>query len=215
MKTWLITDTHLNHDNIKTYCQRPDDHSELTDRNVHRLVQPGDLLIHMGDVGCVKESVFMPTVKAWPGRKILVRGNHDGKSCQWYMENGFDFACDGLMYRGVWLTHKPWRGVLPEGTQINVHGHLHNVWHGFGKDDPEARKMEFFLPFEHGKLEFSWQRLLSHEYTNYMPVEFDKFVQKGHRLYQSMGPNEETKKFLREIGTKIDCLPDATGCSTE
>lgn len=218
MKTWLMSDTHLNHEKIKTYCQRPDNHTELTDQNVLRTVQPGDLLIHMGDIGCGKTDVYMPTVQGWRAkgmRLVLVRGNHDNKSCQWYMENGFDFACDAMIYRGVWLTHKPWRGALPEGTTINIHGHLHNVWHGFGKDDPEAKKSDFWLPWERGCLEFPWQRLLAHEYTNYGPVEFDKFVAKGHRLYQSTGPNEETKKYLRlvaEDSSKCStCVPDATG----
>jgi calcineurin-like phosphoesterase family protein len=199
MKTWLISDTHLNHNKIKTYCQRPDNHTELIDKNVRRMVGPMDILIHLGDVGMDKEQVWAETVKNWPGIKWLIRGNHDGKSCQWYVEKGlFHMACDAMIYRGVWLTHKPWRHALPQGTNLNVHGHLHNVWHGFGKDDPEAKKSEFWLPFERGTLEFSWQRLFSVEYTNYCPVEFDKFVTKGHRLFQSDGPNEGTKKYNRE-----------------
>jgi calcineurin-like phosphoesterase family protein len=212
MKTWVISDTHLNHNKIKTYCQRPDNHTELTDKNIHRLVGPRDILIHMGDVGMDKPEVWMETVRNWPGFKWLVRGNHDDKGAQWYVDKGlFHMACDAMIYRGVWLTHRPWREALPAGTHMNIHGHLHNVWHGFGKDDPEAKKGEFWLPFERGTLEFPWQRLLALEYTNYGPVEFDKFVAKGHRLYQSTGPNEETKKYLRlikEDGAKCStCIP--------
>ncbi|HZS43411.1 MAG TPA: metallophosphoesterase [Candidatus Paceibacterota bacterium] len=179
MKTWLITDTHLNHNNIKTYCQRPDDHTERIDANIRRMVSPNDILIHLGDIGIGKTDVFMPTVQKWPGKKWLIRGNHDTKSCQWYVQNGFDMACDGLIYRGAWLTHKPWRAPLPRGTHINIHGHLHNVWDGFLADDPEKQKDEFFISAKKGKLLYPWQRLLAVEYTNYMPVEFDKFVAKG------------------------------------
>lgn len=215
MKTYLISDTHLNHDKIKTWCQRPDNHTELIDQNVRRIVQPTDVLIHLGDVGIGKTEVFMPTVQAWPGRKILVRGNHDGKSCQWYMDNGFDFACDAMIYRGVWFTHKP-SVELPKSTTVNVHGHLHNVWHGFGKDDPEAKNQEFHKTFERGMLEFPFQRLFAVEYTGYAPVEMDKFVQKPDK-YQARGPNEETKKFLRlqeEDAAKCSaCIPDSTGDS--
>lgn len=209
MKTWIITDTHLNHDKIKTYCQRPDNHTELIDQNIRRMVGVKDILIHVGDVGVGKEDSWMPMVGTWPGYKWLIRGNHDGKSSQWYVDKGlFHMACDALMYRGVWLTHKPWRGDLPTGTTINIHGHLHNVWHGFGKDDPELNKQEFHAPFIAGALEFPWQRLLAVEYTNYAPVEFDKFVAKGHRLFQSTGPNEETKKYLRLV------KEDGAKCST-
>jgi len=143
MKTWLISDTHLNHKKMQTYCQRPEDFTERLDRAIHRLVQPGDILIHLGDVGMDKTEDFMPTVKNWPGKKWLVRGNHDQKTCQFYVENGFDMACDGFIYRGCWLTHKPWRHALPPGTNFNLHGHLHNVWDGFTSDDPEKANDEF------------------------------------------------------------------------
>jgi calcineurin-like phosphoesterase family protein len=193
MKTWLITDTHLNHNKIKTYCQRPDNHTDLTDKNVHRLVGPRDILIHLGDIGLDKPETWMPIVKNWPGFKWLVRGNHDNKPAQWYVDKGlFHMACDGMIYRGAWLTHKPYTHPLPAGTNINIHGHLHNVWDGFYPDDPKKIQDDFVLAARHGALMYSWHRLLAHEYTNYSPVDFDKFVAKGDRLYQSIGPKKRS-----------------------
>lgn len=196
MKTYLISDPHLNHDKIKTYCQRPDNFTELIDRNVREAVKPDDLLINLGDIGIGKPEGYMGIINTWPGRKILVRGNHDQKSCQWYMDHGFDFACDGMVYRGAWLTHKP-ATALPEGTSINIHGHLHNVWDGFYPDDPErAAESEFVKAAKLGRLQMPWQRLFAIEYTDYRPVEFDKFVAKPDK-YQARGPNEATKKKMK------------------
>jgi calcineurin-like phosphoesterase family protein len=181
---------------MKTYCQRPDNHTELTDRNVHQLVKPEDILIHVGDIGMGKPETWLHYTKNWPGLKWLVRGNHDQKGCQWYVQNaGFHMACDALLYRGVWITHKP-SPFLPPGAQVNVHGHLHNVWHGFGENDPESSNPEFYSAFKNQHLELPFQRLLAHEYVNYAPVDFDKFVAKPDK-YQARGPNEETKKYLR------------------
>lgn len=152
MKTYIISDTHLNHYKIKTYCDRPENFTELIDRNIKQTIKPEDLLIHLGDVGIGKPDGYVSIIRQWPGRKILVRGNHDGKSVTWWMANGFDFACDAMIYRGVWLTHKPWTGALPEGTFVNIHGHLHNVWDGFYPDDPEATKSEFVAAAQLGRL---------------------------------------------------------------
>jgi len=58
---------------------------------------------------------------------------------------------------------------------LNIHGHLHNVWHGFHPNDPKGEDAEKELT-RRGKLKNEWQRLFAVEYTNYMPVEFDKFV---------------------------------------
>lgn len=188
MKTYLVSDTHLNHAKIKTYCQRPDDFTERINHNIQAIVKSEDLLIHLGDVGMDKEHTWTAATKAWPGRKVLVRGNHDNKSCQWYMENaGFHFACDAMIYRGAWLTHKPWLGELPEGTHVNVHGHLHNVWDGFHCEaDPEKENFQFVEAARSGKLLKPWHRLFAIEYTDYRPVDFDKFIAKPDK-YEARG----------------------------
>jgi calcineurin-like phosphoesterase family protein len=153
-------------------------------------------LLHLGDVGIGDPEGYVKLIRDWPGRKVLVRGNHDGKGCQWWMEHGFDFACDAMVYRGVWLTHKPWLGELPPGTHVNVHGHLHNVWDGFYPDDPEAGQDEFVVAAQTGRLLRPFHRLFAVEYTDYRPVEFDKFVAKPDK-YQARGPSDETRKKMK------------------
>lgn len=167
MNVYLISDTHFNHARIATYCDRPPDFTERIIRNWRHTVRPEDLVIHLGDV-------FIGGVAGWrevypqlTGRKILVRGNHDRqRSPTWWMENGFDAVNDGMVFRGVWLTHEP-ATSRAGGCDLNVHGHLHNIWHGFHPEEYNQRQI---------KLHQDWQRLFAIEYTDYRPVEFDKFL---------------------------------------
>jgi calcineurin-like phosphoesterase family protein len=133
-------------------------------------VKPEDLVIHLGDVILHKKHDIEGILKSLPGRKVLVRGNHDSQwSCDRWMTAGFDFACDGMKFRNCWLTHEP-STSLADGCKLNIHGHLHNIWHGFAAEcyvgPPELKT----------KLRHDWQRLFAIEYTGYLPVEFDKFV---------------------------------------
>jgi calcineurin-like phosphoesterase family protein len=127
-----------------------------------------------------------------PGRKILIRGNHDeGHSASWWMNNGWDFCCDGMIYRGVWLSHKP-SDFLPPGCNLAVHGHLHNIWHGFHPEENES-------PLPHRKLlKNPWQRLFAIEYTQYQPVEFDEFLQKPDK-YLARGVNSNNIKIYEYL----------------
>jgi calcineurin-like phosphoesterase family protein len=178
MNVYLISDTHFNHQNIATYCQRPPDFTEIIIRNWKNVVGADDTIIHLGDVMIGKKSEWI--MPALPGRKILIRGNHDR---QWsntkWMEMGFHFSCDGLKFRNKWLTHEP-STSLADGCELNIHGHLHNIWHGFR---PNHGQKEGNM-----RLNNHWQRLFAIEYTNYMPVEFNKFVGNPNR-YQAKGPH--------------------------
>jgi calcineurin-like phosphoesterase family protein len=187
MNVYLISDTHLNHANIATYCDRPKDFTQLIMERWNETVGKDDTVIHLGDVILHKKSAIKGILDSLNGRKILIRGNHDR---QWsnlkWMENGFAFSCDGMKFRQCWLTHEP-STSLADGCILNIHGHLHNVWHGFHSKDlpPEAV----------GKLKRPWQRLFAIEYTDYRPVEFDKFVDHPVK-YQATGPRglDETRQ---------------------
>jgi calcineurin-like phosphoesterase family protein len=187
MKIYLVSDTHLNHANMTTYCQRPPDFTEQIIKNWQNIVKPEDTVIHLGDVLIGKKSEWiMPSL---PGRKILIRGNHDR---QWsntrWMQAGFDFVCDGLAFRQCWLTHEP-ADALPAGTNLNIHGHLHNIWDGFHSPERLQRDKDFLGIDPTKQLKHGWQRLFAVEYTNYRPVEFDKFVAQPDK-YKAVGPNK-------------------------
>jgi calcineurin-like phosphoesterase family protein len=181
MKVYLISDTHFNHTKIETYCDRPSDFTERIIRNWKNIIQPTDLIIHVGDVFIGKVEGWESIYPQLPGRKVLVRGNHDKHPLAWWMEHGFDFACDSMIFRHAWITHRPAHS-LPKHTHLNIHGHLHNIWHGFHRDEPDTRVIN-----KQGRLHNSFQRLFSVEYTDYKPVEFEHFINDPDR-YQARGP---------------------------
>jgi calcineurin-like phosphoesterase family protein len=160
MKVWLYTDSHFFHDKMVEFCGRPVDHTERQVANWKRLVAPEDLVFHLGDValgvgGRMRE--LQALLQGLPCKKVLILGNHDKQSPTWYMRNGFDAAVTSIVYKRVFLTHKP-ADRLPPGAWLNVHGHLHNSPHH---------------KWEH--IEKPWHRLL-HIEDRLEPVEFDKFV---------------------------------------
>ena len=186
MRVLLISDTHLNHANIATYCDRPQTFTDTIIKNWNARVTDDDVIIHLGDVAIGPRQLVEFQVRSLKGRKILIRGNHDVRdSCQWWMEHGFDFCCDSMVFRDCWLTHTPAQ-ALPAGCKLNLHGHLHNIW---GKKVP-APNQEGYV--QNWKLNHPWQRLFSVEYTNYYPIEFDEFVDHPKK-YQATGPEVNWK----------------------
>ena len=47
---FVIPDTHLGHENIKKYCNRPDNFEALIEKNWNAAVSDSDTVIHLGDV---------------------------------------------------------------------------------------------------------------------------------------------------------------------
>lgn len=167
MRVLLISDTHFNHANIATYCDRPENFTEILIRNWKARVHPDDTVIHLGDVAIGPRGRVVEILRELPGKKILVRGNHDRQnSVTWWMDHGFDFACDGMKFRNCWLTHEP-DTSRAGGCDLNIHGHLHNIWHGFHPEEYNQKQVKLFN---------DWQRLFAVEYTKYCPIEFDEFV---------------------------------------
>jgi calcineurin-like phosphoesterase family protein len=191
MKTYLFSDSHLNHGNIATYCDRPANFTELIGERWNRLVKLDDVVIHLGDVAIGDLAASREIIDRLNGRKILVRGNHDRKhSNTWWMtKGGFTFSCDSMVFRGCWLTHEPAQ-FLPDGCNLNIHGHLHNIWHGFhpnaSVDQAEEEEMKQFK-----KLKHPWQRLFACEYTNYCPVEFETFVSHPDKYFSRGISNDD------------------------
>lgn len=123
---WLTTDTHFGHANMVKLCHRPEDFEKRIIDNWCQVVRPEDIVIHLGDVTWHVKDYLDNVVAKLPGKKILVRGNHDEKSLMYYMKHGFDLAVDSLSmkYRGldILFTHEP---KIFHEHDINIHGHLH------------------------------------------------------------------------------------------
>lgn len=190
-KVYIVSDTHYNHDReggvMETHCKRPSNFSQLVFDRWNQTVKPEDLVVHVGDVLIGPKSRTKEYLDALNGRKILVRGNHDtDKPCLWWMNNGFAAASDGMLFRNIWVSHKP-ADVLPAGAELNLHGHLHNIWDGFVDPKREERDRELLGDDYLKRLKNPWQRLFALEYTDYRPVEWEKFFAHPER-YQATGP---------------------------
>lgn len=180
MNYWLISDTHFNHTRLDEWGGRSGSWEETMMKGIAKNVKSDDVLIHMGDV-CIGNDVKVhgelfghvipKEISSFRGiigfaKAILVRGNHDKKSAQWYTEHGWDFVCDGLelLYMGHYLhlTHRPAR---PQGnTTWNIHGHTHGNMH----------RSEEYTEFYSDKYHID----ISPEVVGYEPLRLDTLMKK-------------------------------------
>lgn len=133
MNYWLISDTHFNHEKLSEWGGRSGDWQEKLWKGLENIpTTKEDVLIHLGDICIGEDEKINWQVTSLPfKKKILIRGNHDNKSLNWYQNHGWDFVCDGIemLYLGHYLhlTHRPAR---PQGNNtFNIHGHTHGNMH--------------------------------------------------------------------------------------
>lgn len=131
MKYFIIADTHFAHDKIIGYCSRPFKSSfemdETLIKNWNKVVSNNDIIIHLGDFCLGSKSYCRQIVKRLNGRKILIKGNHDQWSDQFYRDCGFEFVSKfPIVYDNFYLmSHAPLQ--LSETTPFfNYYGHVHN-----------------------------------------------------------------------------------------
>lgn len=167
MKIWLTTDTHFGHDRMLELENRPKGFEDKILQGYSQL-QEGDMLVHLGDFCIGQDELWHQRFfKALPynNTTVLVRGNHDSKSDEWYYNHGWDFVCDSFSLnkfgKKILFTHIP---VLYEKElfDVNIHGHLHsNRHHGSPEDFPLQDRI---------------YKLLSIEYGNYKPIVLRTFL---------------------------------------
>ena len=131
--TWIWSDLHLHHANIIRYCERPfgsrDEMDEALFDAWYEHVREADTIICVGDLalGGSLDSRRLERVRGMPGRKLLVRGNHDFDRNGRVAATGCDHAWMTLVIPGtppLVLTHMPLDEMPNEA--VNVHGHTHN-----------------------------------------------------------------------------------------
>lgn len=138
---WVISDTHWLHKNINKYCHRttpayptPESVDSLMEYNWKALVKPDDRIIHLGDLCYWGDGRELPMLRELPGRKFLIKGNHDNYPDEWYEDHGFEVVAqhqEAIEFR----FHHPLTGVLEVklshyaepllSKQVCVHGHVH------------------------------------------------------------------------------------------
>ena len=132
-RTWIWSDLHLHHKNIIRYCSRPFQSVETMNESLlaawKETVSEADTIICGGDIALAGalERERLARVRAMPGRKLLVRGNHDFGRNGRPADTGSDATWMALVITGnptLVVTHIAMNEV-PDGT-VNLYGHVHN-----------------------------------------------------------------------------------------
>lgn len=130
MKIFVITDTHFGHQMLIDVGARPADFEKRIIRGWEGVVSPEDMVIHLGDVWLCSRKYRKDIICDLPGRKILVRGNHDCESNSFYTNRGFVFVCrsfsDKMFGLNIYFSHEPFIGSQ---FDLNIHGHIHSGEH--------------------------------------------------------------------------------------
>lgn len=104
----------------------------------NKKVKNDDIFIYLGDLAhkkCGKEHYekLRKFVNKLNGIKILLRGNHDNESDEYYRSCGFQYVFDTLKIGNILLSHKPQNLNKYPDVKYNIHGHLHEYkvyWDG-------------------------------------------------------------------------------------
>ncbi len=121
---YVIGDLHFGHANI-TYFRKEfsseQDHREYIMGKWASVIKKRDLVFVLGDAAFTVDGLM--SIGELPGRKKLIRGNHDLLPAQMYL-SVFEEMYGAFKYKHAWLTHIP---ILPRELRglVNVHGHTH------------------------------------------------------------------------------------------
>ena len=144
MITHFTSDMHYGHSNIIAHAERPFDDVDEMDRVLEEryraVVRDSDVVLWVGDVSFADDVWTAALLKRLPGRKWLVRGNHDGTIAH-CLKLGYEFVVDSmhLMIAGhkVTVSHYPPTGAnadvryaerrppKPGPGEFVLHGHTH------------------------------------------------------------------------------------------
>ena len=125
-KIWLGSDWHLW--GKGNYVHK---HINKIIYNQIRMVDHNDAFIYLGDLqhrNSTQDNLqqkITNVISRLTGKKIMVLGNHDIQPKQFYLDSGFDFVCEGFIWRDLVFTHVPIHHTNFKGAKLNIHGHTH------------------------------------------------------------------------------------------
>lgn len=149
---FVTSDHHFGHARIIELAERPFSslgamHGELI-AAWNRLVDPGDVVLHLGDLALGKRDDSIPVTAALNGRKLLVPGNHDTISSVYRCSEAHKQQTRDLLDQYGWE-------VLPEDLTGTRNGHRILASHSYRGDSQaeerhvEARPVDEGLPLIH------------------------------------------------------------------
>lgn len=209
MNPWVMADPHLGHTGLSDDGFRPAGFSEKVIKalslNAASCQGKGDPIIFLGDIAFNEEEKWHKAITSLPGKKWLIKGNHDRRSLTWYLDRGWDFVCESMSLtifgKNILFSHQPQvvqssatiSHISPDpgvarcqgeslhyaatGYDLNIHGHFHN----FGAAKVAKTEPHLF------KILTPQHYLMCLEKLNYQPVKLDwvvKQAQKTHTLKQ-------------------------------
>lgn len=183
MNTWFTGDTHFDHRNIITHCNRPFSRGkEMNEALIQRWnerVKDGDRVYHLGDF-CMSRDPRRWHNFIWQlnGKIHLIRGNHDNEKTLRKVEQQFE-----TMQKLVWIRDYAFIKVQDSNAKGGSRGvalfhyamriwnkshygsfHLYGHSHGNLPEDPVARSMDIgvdtndFYPYSYEEVK---KKLLS------------------------------------------------------
>lgn len=121
---WFAGDAHFGHKRIAHFRKEfssQEEHDAMIVSSWIANIGKRDLVYCMGDFAFTQAGLEM--FEALPGRKILIRGNHDKLKAMEYL--AFCEDVHGITrYKKAWLSHCP---IHPDELwgKFNIHGHVH------------------------------------------------------------------------------------------
>jgi calcineurin-like phosphoesterase family protein len=172
MKFWIIADMHLGHKKLIEDKLRPEGYSDKILNNIRKTVGIHDILIDLGDVCFEDCGDWHAKLEHLPGKKWLIRGNHDKQTLSWYICHGWDMICDSLFLeifgKRILFSHVP---MKDSGYDINIHGHFHN----FSMETVEKIEPDLF------KILTPKHYLVSLEKSHYQPISLEYICKHLHQ----------------------------------
>lgn len=137
MNVYLTSDTHYFHDNIIKYCNRPfsstEEMNEVMIQRWNEIVGPDDTCIHVGDLSAGlkgRTEELKSLIGRLNGKKILIRGNHDHQTDEWYISAGFSSVHDHINCEGILFVHYPLEQLVTRVNDLSQFGEVDFVIHG-------------------------------------------------------------------------------------
>ena len=131
MRTYVYADPHFSHANIIKYEARPfADVEEMNNtiiKNHNNVITEKDKVFILGDFALANKDKTIDLISQLKGYKILIIGNHDRRSLQFWRNAGFNEVSNHpvVINNFFILSHVPIkRDKLM--CYINVHGHTHS-----------------------------------------------------------------------------------------
>lgn len=177
-KIWFTADTHFGHANILTFCpdtrkgMTVDEHDRFIIETWQEDVAPDDYVFILGDVSFVNEDRTLNILCQLPGKKILIKGNHDKtiinssllRAQFLYIKDYMSIVIDG---HSIELFHYP---IFEFNKQHRGAYHLYGHVHGKNIGMREGRSMDVGIDTRPGgdmKL-WSWEEI--HDILSKKPI---------------------------------------------